>query len=240
MFQTRNTPIDTRSIVFNIIAINVLMFIATFAVGEGLMSKLSLHYLFNTHDYIKNAGEAGVSGFQPIQLFTHMFMHANVPHLFFNMFAAYMFGSVLERVWGGKRFLVFYLVTGFGAVILHMLVQFFLVWKATGSVDPIWPHLVANPEAFSTYFSRTVGASGAVFGILVGFGMMFPNTELMLLFFPIPIKAKYFISFYVLMELYLGFNMSQGDNIAHFAHLGGALFGFILIKIWSKNRNFLF
>lgn len=227
MFQTRNTPIDTRSIVFNIIAINVLMFIATLAVGEGLISKLGLFYFFNPN-------------FQPIQLFSHMFMHANELHIFFNMFAVYMFGSVLERVWGGKRFLIFYLITGFGAVILHMLVQFFLVWKATGSVDPIWLHLTANPQAKEIFDTPTVGASGAVFGILVGFGMMFPNTELMLLFFPIPIKAKYFISFYVLMELYLGFNMSQGDNIAHFAHLGGALFGFILIKIWSKNRNFLF
>lgn len=240
MFQSNSTSINTRSIVFNLIAINVLFYLATMVLGEGFSSKMSLHYIFNTHDFIKNAGGDFPSHFQPLQLVTHMFMHGSVLHIFSNMFALYMFGSVLERVWGGQKFLLFYLITGFGAVVLHMAVQMFLVYNATGAVDPIWSQLMNHQDVLSTYFSQTVGASGAVFGILVGFGMLFPNTELMMLFFPVPIKAKYFISFYILMEVYLGVSMSRGDNVAHFAHLGGALFGFILVKIWNKNRYTLY
>jgi rhomboid-like protein len=121
-----------------------------------------------------------------------------------------------------------------------MAVQLYLVYHATGTVDPIFSSLELHPEIAGTYFSNTVGASGAVFGILVGFGMLFPNTELMFIFFPIPVKAKYFVSLYVIGELYLGIKMSNGDNVAHFAHLGGALFGYILIKIWNKNRTTLY
>lgn len=148
-----------------------------------------------------------------------------------------MFGTALERVWGGERFLVFYLITGLGAMLLHMAVQAFIIYKGTGTFDPLPIMLTPHSDAFYAYFIPTVGASGAIFGILAAFGLLFPNTELLLLFFPIPIKAKYFVSFYILWELYRGFVMEQGDNVAHFAHLGGALFGFIMIKLWSRDQS---
>lgn len=239
MFNTNNRSIDTHSVVFNLIAINVLLFLASQMIGS-LNDMLSLHYIFNTHDFIKRVDPTANSSFQPFQLVTHMFMHGNLGHIFSNMFALFMFGSILERFWGGQRFLIFYLSTGFGAVVLHMLVQVYLVYSATGTVDPVLSALELHPEIVSTYFSNTVGASGAVFGILVAFGMLFPNTELMLMFFPVPIKAKYFVSMYVVWEIYRGISMSNGDNVAHFAHLGGALFGYILVKIWNKNRTTLY
>lgn len=239
MFNTNNRSIDTRSVVFNLIAINVLLFVASQMI-DSLNDLLSLHYVFNTHDFIKRLDPTASSSFQPFQLVTHMFMHGNLGHIFSNMFALFMFGSILERFWGGQRFLFFYLSTGFGAVLLHMLVQVYLVYDATGMVDPLFSALEQHPEIAGTYFSNTVGASGAVFGILVAFGMLFPNTELMLMFFPVPIKAKYFVSMYVLWEIYRGISMSHGDNVAHFAHLGGALFGYILVKIWNKNRTTLY
>lgn len=239
MFNSNNRSIDTRSVVFNLIAINVLVFLAAQLVAN-LNELLSLHYVFNTHNFIKSIDPSKSSSFQPYQLFTHMFMHGDIGHIFSNMFALFMFGTILERFWGGQRFLIFYLCTGFGAVLLHILVQLYLVFHATGSIDPLFSSIVAHQEIAGTYFSETVGASGAVFGILVAFGMLFPNTELMLMFFPVPIKAKYFVSLYVIWELYRGISMSHGDNVAHFAHLGGALFGYILIKIWNKNRTILF
>ena len=240
MYYNQNSGINTRSVTFNLIAINVIVFIASMLIGNVFYEQFSLHYLFNVHDYIRSVDATMQSRFQPWQLITHMFMHGNFGHIFSNMFAVFMFGTVLEKVWGGPRFLFFYFSTGLGAVLLHAAVQLYLVYSATGSVDPILAKIMEHPEIASTYFSTTVGASGAVFGILVGFGMLFPNTELMMLFLPIPIKAKYFVSLYVVWELYRGISMSHGDNVAHFAHLGGALFGFIIIKIWNKNRTHLF
>ncbi len=239
MFNTNNRSIDTRSVVFNLIAVNVLLFLASQMI-DSLNDMLSLHYIFNTHDFIKRVDPSANSSFQPFQLVTHMFMHGNLGHIFSNMFALFMFGSILERFWGGQRFLIFYLSTGFGAVVLHMVVQVYLMYSATGTIDPALSALELHSEIVSTYFSNTVGASGAVFGILVAFGMLFPNTELMLMFFPVPIKAKYFVSMYVVWEIYRGISMSHGDNVAHFAHLGGALFGYILVKIWNKNRTTLY
>lgn len=252
--------IDTRSVTFNIIMTNVVLFAICYFIPH-LNSILSLHYFFNKHDYLQvlyngsidasqfpnlNAfaqqayyyGERG--SFLPVQIITHMFMHGSISHIFFNMFGLFTLGIVLERVWGANRYLLFYITTGFGAVILHMAVQAFLVYRATGSIDPSMAMLENNPEAWSTYFSSTVGASGALFGVLTAFGMLFPNTELYLMFIPIPIKAKYFVIFYILIELYLGVAMYGGDNVAHFAHLGGALFGFILVNYWNRNRNSLF
>jgi membrane associated rhomboid family serine protease len=211
-------------------------------------------------------------------------MHGSLPHLFFNMFALWMFGRVLESVWGPRRFLVFYFVTGLGAAALHTFVNYL-------EINPIAHAVTAfsntpSPELFSAFVNKyqasikdmgfnlpgiidfasswldnpkstsfepeavafmqqfvdvkmnipTVGASGAVYGVLLGFGMLFPNTQLMLLFPPIPIKAKWMVLGYGVLELVLGFSM-RGSNIAHFAHLGGMIFGFFLIKYWNKNTK---
>jgi membrane associated rhomboid family serine protease len=157
--------------------------------------------------------------FAPYQIITHMFMHGSISHLFFNMFAVFMFGPPLENLWGPKRFLFFYLVTGFGALFLHLFVKYIELH-----------YMGADPISVNV---PVLGASGAVFGVLVGFGMNFPNTRLMLLFPPIPIKAKYFVAGYAVIELFLGLgNFSSG--VAHFAHVGGALFGLLLILYWRK------
>ena len=147
--------------------------------------------------------------FEIYQLITYGFLHGNFSHLIFNMFPLYMFGRVLENTWGSKRFLNFYLLTAIGAGIVQLIIG---------------------------DFGLTIGASGAVFGLLAGFGMLFPNTQLFLLFPPIPIKAKYFVIGYAIFELYAGVFPSQGDNVAHFAHLGGAIIGYIIIKYWRKNN----
>jgi membrane associated rhomboid family serine protease len=190
--------------------------------------------------------------FRPHQIFTHMFMHADITHLFFNMFALYMFGRVLESVWGPKRFLIFYLVTGIGAALLHSAVNFIEYYSVTSKLSVeeiayvkeigygIWSEGKNFSEALPAKLNEvlntpTVGASGAVFGILLGFGMLFPNTQLMLLFPPIPIKAKYFVIGYGAIELYLG--LRGGGNVAHFAHLGGMIFGYFMIKYWNKTLN---
>ena len=158
----------------------------------------------------------GSEYFQPYQLITHMFMHGNFYHLFFNMFALWMFGRVLESVWGGKRFFIYYFITGLGAAGLQLLVNYIQ------NVDVNIPML---------------GASGAVFGVLLAFGMLFPNTRLMLILPPIPIKAKWFVIIYGAAELFFGIANYSGDPVAHFAHLGGMLFGYILIKYWNKTNR---
>lgn len=153
--------------------------------------------------------------FQPYQLVSHFFTHGGLGHIFFNMFGLVIFGSPLESLWGPKRFLIFYFVSALGAILLHFAMIYFGV---------IYPYPV-------------VGASGALYGLLVAFGMKFPNTELMLLFLPIPIKAKYFIPALILIDLFLGIANVSGDPIAHFAHLGGALFGFLLVLYWSGEET---
>ncbi|HWB63355.1 MAG TPA: rhomboid family intramembrane serine protease [Chitinophagales bacterium] len=225
--------INTRSITFNIIVINVLLFLATM-MNHGLTDILSLHYFFNVHHY-----DGGV-GFKAFQILTHMFMHGGFFHILFNMWGLFMFGTILEHVWGPRRFLIFYLTTGLGAVLLHMGVQLFLIKHWTGSFDPSLAALNANPEAAGLYVSQTLGASGAIFGIATAFAMLFPNTELMIFPIPVPIKAKYLMPGYILLELYLGISMHSGDNVAHFAHLGGALFGFIIVKLWNHDRGSLY
>ncbi len=226
----RNMP----DVVKNLLIINLLMFLATMVFSSGtedLRFTLGLHY-FDSPD------------FEPYQMVSHMFMHGNFTHLFFNMFALIMFGGQLERVWGPKRFLLFYFVTGLGAVALHLSVQAYELYDMFGSVSPKSDALDLSGysaeqirRAQEIYFIPTVGASGAIYGLLLGFAMLFPNTELMLIFLPIPIKAKYFVPFLMLGELYLGVNNFEWDNIAHFAHLGGALFGFILVMIWKRDRK---
>jgi rhomboid-like protein len=219
--------INSRSVVFNLVMINVVMFVITYFQDDFMTRHFALFY-------------PGSTLFQPIQIVSHMFMHANVGHIFFNMFALWMFGNILEQVWGPKRFLTFYLITGFGAVALHLGVMAMIVHNATGSFHPPYDVVAANPVLDSIYRSPTVGASGAIFGVLIAFAMLFPNTELMLLFFPVPIKAKYLVPGYVILEIYLGISNHQGDNVAHFAHLGGALFGYLLVKYWNRDNRYLY
>lgn len=207
--------------------------------GIDLTDILGLHYI-GSHD------------FKPYQLVTHMFMHGGFLHLAFNMFALWMFGRVLESVWGPKRFFIFYFVTGLGAALFYSLVNYFEFQYIAARMNPadvqaVMEHGAEILKQGQNYVGQagklnlilnvpTVGASGAVFGVLLGFGMLFPNTQLMLLFPPIPIKAKYFVIGYGLIELFGGIT-NTGGNIAHFAHVGGMLFGFIMIKYWNKRSN---
>jgi membrane associated rhomboid family serine protease len=218
---------NTRSVTFNLILINVLVFLATRVWGEQLYAWLALFYPASPY-------------FKPSQIIGHMFMHANFMHIFSNMFALFMFGAILERVWGPQRFLIFYFITGLGAAALHTGVQALIIHNFTGSFAPALSVVSNYPQVAAMYGDPTVGASGAIFGVLVAFGMLFPNTELMLIFFPIPIKAKYFVGIYVIWELYRGIAMDPTDNVAHFAHLGGALFGFLLVKYWNRHSDYLY
>lgn len=230
-------------VVKNLIIINAIMLFITYVLGMrgvDLYKILGLHY-FESPD------------FKPFQLVTHLFMHGDIWHLVFNMFALWMFGRVLESVWGPKRFFIYYFVTGLGAAALHTLVNFIEFHYLASKMLPETVQMVVSqgteifnqgknftdPQAFklnNILNMPTVGASGAVFGILLGFGMLFPNTELMLLFPPIPIKAKYFVMGYGAIELFSGI-ANTGSNIAHFAHLGGMLFGFFMIRYWNKHTT---
>ena len=219
-------------VIKNLLILNGLVFLATITFPD-LMQKFALYFPTSPN-------------FQPYQIVTSMFTHADLGHIFFNMFSLWMFGSVLENFWGPKRFLTFYLITGLGAAFLHMGVNAYELYNAVGTLNP---SVIINGDTISsaTYsqsqlreivaaFTPTVGASGAVFGIFVAYGMLFPNT-LIYLYFLFPIKAKYLMIVFIAIELYMGFINSPDDNIAHFAHLGGALFGFILVKYWSKDRR---
>jgi membrane associated rhomboid family serine protease len=226
----------------NLLIINILFFIATLALGDkfDLTNLLGVHY-FDSPEF---------RFWQPI---TYMFMHGNFMHIFFNMFALYSFGSILEERWGAKKFLFFYFVTGLGALFLQWGVQAFEVHQIVGSISAygkmdlgLLSEMRFNPQLFTEkqaatlygiYFGNMVGASGAIFGLLVGFGMLFPNAELMIMFIPVPVKAKYVIPVYLLIELSLGVASVQGDSVAHYAHIGGALIGFILIKIWKDKKD---
>ncbi|MDA8606901.1 rhomboid family intramembrane serine protease [Flavobacteriales bacterium] len=223
---------NAPQVVKNLIIINVLFFVASMLVGEDQ----AVTWLAGTYP--------GSPFFQPWQIITHMFMHGGLGHLFFNMFALYMFGSQLERLWGAQRFLNYYIISGLGGFFLH---EFFIgldFYQTYGTFFPDRAQLVPSgmTDRQAVYilertFGRVVGASGAVFGILLAFGLLFPNTRLMLLFPPIPIKAKYFVMGYGLIELGLALENGSGDNVAHFAHLGGMLFGYILLKRWQKERG---
>lgn len=265
-------------VVKNLLIINGLFFLATMAManqGISLEDKLGLHFPLSEK-------------FQPYQIITYMFMHGGFMHLFFNMFALWMFGNSLENLWGPKRFLIYYIITGIGAAICHYAVVYFQIQPTMNIIDSY----IANPslEGFKaflesphfkltslemlnhyndnipTFFNNAissndyvqalhisvdyiqtfktdflnapvvVGASGSVFGILLAFGILFPNTMLYI-YFAIPIKAKWFVIIYGALELFSGIANSPGDNVAHFAHLGGMLFGFILIKYWQRNSN---
>ena len=222
-----------------------------------LLAALTAGGVFNTDLnralglYFPKSGE-----FRPYQVVTHMFMHGGLTHLFFNMFALFMFGRVLETVWGPKRFFIYYLVSGLGAALTHEAVMALQYQKLVSMINPGDLQMVIEEGAgilksgmnYSSstlaeinmlLHTPTVGASGAVFGILLAFGVLFPNTRLMLLFPPIPIKAKWLVIGYGALELYLAITQ-PGSNIAHAAHLGGMIFGYILIRVWRKTTNTLY
>lgn len=227
----------------NLLIINGLVFLASITFQNifnyDINSELGLYYV-------------GSEQFMPIQFITYMFLHANFNHLFSNMFAFWMFGSAVENFWGPKRFLYFYLATGIGAAIIQQLVYYFRIESISGQFDQetIRQMILQGGDILKTgrnyvgalgdinvlYNINTVGASGSVFGILLAFGMLFPNS-MIYLFFAIPIKAKWLVMAYGAFELYSGIANSSGDNIAHFAHLGGMLFGFFLIKYWKKKDS---
>ncbi|PVH25536.1 rhomboid family intramembrane serine protease [Sphingobacterium corticibacter] len=186
---------------------------------------------------------------QPI---TYMFMHGSLMHIFFNMFALVMFGSIIEQVLGNKRFLNYYLICGLGALVLQYGVQAIEVYQITGTISARdWLEIdMYSGRTYATrpidrdslevlasiYRTPMVGASGAVFGLLLAFAYLYPNMPLQFLFIPVPIKAKYFVGGYILIEIYLGFAHTT-SSIAHLAHVGGALFGFILLKTWGIRRT---
>ena len=184
----------------HIIIINVLMLVLTY-LNNPLMSKW---FALNPISFL----------WKPWQLVTYMFMHGGFGHLFFNMYTLFIFGSVLENVWGTKKFLTFYFVTGIGAALVNIGVQYL-----TGS------------------FALTVGASGAIYGILMGYAMLYPDSRLTLLFPPVSMKAKWFVLIFAGIELLLGISNNPADNVAHFAHLGGLIFAFLLIMFWKKRHR---
>lgn len=222
---------NTNTVVANLIIINVLVLIFYYVADMVPVEACGSEGYFRGVDYYGALYLPTSDWFRPWQLLTHMFIHAGWDqpggwmHIVFNMYALWMFGSILERVWGPKKFLIYYLVCGLGASLTYIAVRYFQL----NGVDEVTMCIAEHQPM--------VGASGAIFGILLAFGMLFPNTELMLMFPPIPIKAKYFVALYGLMELFFGMRNQPGDNVAHFAHLGGMIFGFILVKIWSSNRN---
>jgi len=255
-------------VIKNLLIINGLMFLFGMVMekmlGMDLGDLLGLHYW-------------GSSAFHPYQFITHLFMHGNFMHLFSNMFALWMFGNILENFWGPKKFLIYYIITGLGAALIHSFFTYYemnSIQQATiafsNSPSPQalsefingnmhgnyglyleklrqnWDLHPENAQFYSTQAINwiaeyikfkadipTVGASGAVFGVLLAFGMIFPNM-IIYLYFAIPVKAKYFVFFYGLFELYTGFQNNPTDNVAHFAHLGGVIFGFILLMVWKK------
>jgi len=248
------------------IAVFVLGFLAE-RTGFDIDKNLGLYYIKSEY-------------FKPLQFITYMFVHAGFMHLFFNMFALVQFGSMIESVWGTKRFVFYYLVTGVGAGVIHIIVTHLQLMPFLDAVDAFFANptpdaLVALgtstpvfkdaaimeladrwrtgfytdeqiieafeqqiPQAKAMLFNTpVVGASGAVFGLLLAFGLMFPNLKLQLLFIPIGIPAKYFVLLYGVAELFFGINDFSGDNIAHFAHLGGMLVGFVLLMVWSRGAR---
>ena len=211
----------------NLLIVNFLAFVATWVLqrsGIDLTSLLGLHFFM-------------ASEFHFYQFFTYMFLHGGFTHIFFNMFALWMFGSVIERVWGPKKFLFYYIVCGVGAGIVQELVQY-----GTYAYEGLaaYQYVSAGGVQMTTdaYINlwTTIGASGAVYGILLAFGMIFPNERLFIIPFPFPIKAKWLIVGYVAIELFSAMS-GPGDGVAHMAHLGGMLFGFLLIRYWQKHPD---
>lgn len=235
-------------VTLNLIIVNLLVLFASTLlsqVGIDFNSYLGLHYFTSEQ-------------FRPHQIITYMFMHGGFMHLFFNMFAVFMFGRTLETVWGSKKFLTYYLLTGIGAALIQLLVYYLRIKNLEANLPPeiladVYNKIhtdglnllrmeknFADPTVGSLNLlihTTTVGASGAVFGILVAFGMMFPDVKLIMIPIPIPIKAKWFVIGYGVLELVSGISNRPNDNVAHFAHLGGLLVGFIIILIWKRKAK---
>ena len=201
--------------------------------GIDLDDYLGLHY------YKSNL-------FNPYQFVTYIFIHGNFSHLFFNMFALWMFGSVIENYWGPKKYLTFFLLTGLGAALTQLVIFYFTIAPQLNTFQLLidqsqgdWTTLEALKNEKVAFLNSpgltVVGASGSLFGLLLAFGMLFPNSYIYLYFF-IPMKAKYFVAIYGLIELFSGISSSPDDNVAHFAHLGGMLFGFLLIMLWKTKK----
>ncbi len=247
MNQYRSSFLDSiPPVVKNLIIINLLIWLASITLPK--MAGVDINYWLGLHYW-----EA--SDFYPFQLISYMFLHGSFEHIFFNMFGLFMFGRILEYAWGSKRFLIYYMVTGIGAGIvqeitwtidLHSVSKEIAELAASGlqqgvnvgdriiySVDELfkWKREVL----FNKFL--TVGASGSIFGLLLAFGMLFPNQPIYIMFIPIPIKAKYFVIGYAIIELFLGVGNFQFDNVAHFAHLGGMIFGYFLIKKWKRGNS---
>ena len=229
----------------HLLIINALFFLATLSLGSVVYDWFSLHYFKSPK-------------FQLWQPLTHMFMHGDFSHIFFNMFGLYMFGTPLEQMWGRNKFIFFYLSNGFGAALLQMCLYHYQVQEGiqvlqtlglgSAEVKQFLESSVLAPEvieqadvgilrsAYQAFSAVLVGASGALYGVLVGFAMLFPNAQLMLLFPPIPIKAKYLVPILILVDLFFGFSSYSMGPIAHFAHVGGALTGLVMMWYWKRNQ----
>ena len=218
-----NMPTMTK----NLLIVNFLAFIATWVLqlrGIDLTALLGLHFFL-------------ASDFHIYQFVTYMFLHGGLTHIFFNMFALWMFGSVIERVWGPKKFIFYYITCGIGAGVMQELVQY-----GNYVVEGIAAYQYVNAggvqmttDAYINLWT-TIGASGAVYAILLAFGMIFPNERLFIIPFPFPIKAKWLVVGYIAIELFSAMS-APGDGVAHMAHLGGMLFGFLLIRYWQKHPD---
>ena len=202
-------------VVKNLIIINAIVFIATMFADKFMYGTFSLFYFSSPF-------------FKPFQLITYMFMHGGFWHIFFNMFSLYMFGSVIENYWGGKKFVLYYMICGIGAGLVNELVMYLQIAVSE------------TPGLVEAALNRvpTVGASGAIYGLLLAYGMMFPNNVLQFIFPPIALKAKWMVIIFGVIELLSGLS-GRGGNVAHFAHLGGMIFGVIMILVW-KSRNKLY
>ena len=232
-------------IVKQLIIINVLFFLGSMSLGNTAYDLLALHYPQNQN-------------FAPWQVATHMFMHGSINHILFNMFGLWMFGGTLAQMWGRNKFLFFYLSTGLGAAALQLGINYFQIstvvgqlveagYSATalteilqsGQYNTAWSNVISQTELnqlLTSFNMSMVGASGALYGILVAFAFLFPNTELMIIFLPIPIKAKFFVPILLASDLFFGFSSYSLGPIAHFAHLGGAVTGFIMMWYWKKQQ----
>jgi membrane associated rhomboid family serine protease len=234
-----------------LIIINILFYVGSLIIGDAAYDLLALHFPANPD-------------FKPWQFITYMFMHSksDFGHIIFNMLGLWMFGSMLEQMWGAKKFIFFYLSCGIGAAALHIAINYYtyssglelLVDNGINTQEILallnkdmynqnWDSILGIGKATEfagSYISPMVGASGAIYGLLVAFAFMFPNIEMMMIFVPIPIKAKYFVPGILAFDMFMGIKgqavLGQGDGVAHFAHLGGALIGFLMMWYWKKNQ----